>query len=131
MTGSMAVSPATLLPHRYPFLFLDGIIIIEQRVSATATAAVTSTHGFPQILLAECVAQLAGVLTIDQEGEGGFLAAIDHAEFGRPPVCGDLLAIRADVVKGFGRLFMIAGSVSCGDETLATVSMTLGVGRLS
>lgn len=78
----------------------------------------------------ECVAQLAGILTITEEGEGGFLAAIDRAEFSGMPQAGDLLTISATVIKSFGRLFLVEGSVSCHERCLLTAQLTLGVGRL-
>jgi len=91
---------------------------------------VSACRAFPQILLVELVAQLAGIATIQQDGEGGFLAAIDQAEFGRAPLAGDTLIITARVVKSFGRLFMVAGEVSCCEESLLKVQLTLGVGKL-
>jgi len=99
-------------------------------VRGVALTAVTSGCGFPPVLLVECIAQLAGILTIQEEGEGGFLAAIDRAEFSGTPLPGDLLSVSARVVKSFGRLFMVEGDVSCGGCTLATARLTLGVGRL-
>ncbi|HEX9079242.1 MAG TPA: hotdog domain-containing protein [Desulfuromonadaceae bacterium] len=76
------------------------------------------------------MAQLAGLLTIREQGEGGFLAAIDRAEFSGMPGPGDLLVVSARVVKGFGRLFMVEGEVHRDDVRLLSVQLTLGVGRL-
>jgi 3-hydroxyacyl-[acyl-carrier-protein] dehydratase len=78
----------------------------------------------------ECVAQLAGILTIREQGEGGFLAAIDGAEFSGMPIPGDQLTVTAQVVKSFGRLFMVEGEVCIGNARILTVRLTLGVGRL-
>lgn len=122
--------PATYLPHRYPFLLLDRIIELEAGLQASALLALCTGHGFPQVLLIECVAQLAGILTISEEGQGGFLAAIDRAVFAGTPQTGDVLTISARVTKSFGRLFMVEGSVSCNQHVLLTVQLTLGVGRL-
>jgi len=122
--------PASYLPHRYPFLLLDRILELEKGIQAVARTLVTTTHGFPQILLVEAVAQLSGILTVEQEGEGGFLAAIDSAEFSNEVAVGDLLTISARVVKAFGRLFLVEGAVACGDKPLLKVQLTLGVGRL-
>ena len=95
-----------------------------------AQTLLSATNGFSQVLLIESVAQLAGILTIQQEGEGGFLAAIDQAEFSNQANTGDLLTVSARVLKAFGRLCMVEGSVSCGEKPLLTVRLTLGVGRL-
>ena len=91
---------------------------------------VSADHGFPQVMLVECVAQLAGILTIKEQGEGGFLASIDQAEFLGAPGPGDVLTISARVVKAFGRLFMVEGEVVRAGERLLTTRLTLGVGKL-
>lgn len=126
-----SLDPAQYLPHRYPFLLLDRITELQPGVRGVAQSAVTANRGFPQMLLVESVAQLAGCVVAQQEGESGFLASIDHAEFSsRPLIPGDTLTITAQVVKSFGRLFMIAGNVSSGSEELLSVQLTLGVGKI-
>lgn len=122
--------PSAYLPHRYPFLLLDRIVSLECGVQAAAIKNVPALRGFPQLLLIECVAQLAGILTISDEGEEGFLAAIGRAEFFDLPKAGDVLTVSATVIKTFGRLFMIDGNVSCDGQILLSVQLTLGVGRL-
>jgi len=122
--------PAAYLPHRYPFLLLDRIVELEAGTCGVARSGVSATHGFPQILMIECVAQLSGIVVAQAEGEGGFLASIDQAEFSGSPAVGDTLTISARVIKSFGRLFMVAGSVASGEKQLLTVQLTLGVGKL-
>jgi 3-hydroxyacyl-[acyl-carrier-protein] dehydratase len=122
--------PAAYLPHRYPFLLLDRLIELEPGLRAVAQTAVSAARPFPQVLLVESVAQLAGIFTIQQDGEGGFLAAIDLAEFSGFPLIGDVLIVSARVLKSFGRLFLIEGEVSCGENTLLRLQLTLGVGQL-
>lgn len=122
--------PAHYLPHRYPFLLLDRIIELEQGVRGLAQTGVTTSHGFPQILMIESVAQLGGIVMAQGDDERGFLATIDHAEFLGTVLAGDLLAVSARVIKSFGRLFIIEGSVVNGAEQLLTVQLTLGVGKI-
>ena len=122
--------PGAYLPHRYPFLALDRVVELETGSHAVARTVVSAGHEFPQVLLVECVAQLAGILTIQEQGEGGFLASIDQAEFSGMPGPGDVLTISARVVKAFGRLFMVEGDVNRAGERLLTTRLTLGVGRL-
>ena len=128
--GLFNPDPAAYLPHRFPFLLLDRVLELEPGVRAVAVTTVSAARAFPQVLLVESVAQLAGIATIRQEEEGGFLAAIDQAEFGRAPLIGDVLSLTVRVVKAFGRLFMVEGEVSCGENRLLKVQLTLGVGRL-
>ncbi|MDD5286513.1 MAG: hydroxymyristoyl-ACP dehydratase [Desulfuromonadaceae bacterium] len=111
-------------------MLLDRIIALEQGIRGVARTALTANHGFPQILMIECVAQLAGIVVAQEEDEGGFLASVDHAEFSGPPVAGDLLTVSAGVIKSFGHLFMIEGNVFSGADQLLTVRLTLGVGKL-
>jgi len=80
--------------------------------------------------MVEGLAQLAGVVTVQEEGEGGFLAAIDHAEFLTPYRSGETLCFAVRVIKSFGRLFLMEGEVTSGETTLARATLTLGVGKL-
>jgi 3-hydroxyacyl-[acyl-carrier-protein] dehydratase len=122
--------PAAYLPHRYPFLLLDRVIELEQGARAVARKSVTDIRGFPQFLMIECVAQLAGIVVADKKDDGGFIASIDHADFLAPAAVGDLLMVSASVIKSFGRLFMIEGDVVSGAHRLLSVHLTLGVGKL-
>ncbi len=110
---------------------LDAIISREPGVAATATTRITfDAAPFPRVLMVEAMAQLAGVASGCGEGEGGFLATIDHAEFHADPLPGDTLLIAVRVVKGFGRLFMLEGEVTVDGRPLATATLTLGIGAL-
>jgi len=122
--------PGAYLPHRYPFLLLDRLLELEPGVRAVALTTVSASRAFPQVLLVESVAQLAGIATIQQDGAGGFLAAIEQAEFSGKALIGDVLIVSARVLKSFGRLFLVEGEVSCGENPLLKVKLTLGVGRL-
>ena len=89
-----------------------------------------ANRNFPQILMVESVAQLAGIVVAQPDGEGGFLASIDHAEFFAPISAGDLLTVSVIMIKSFGRLFMVDGTVVRGADQLLSVRLTLGVGKL-
>ena len=80
--------------------------------------------------MVEGLAQLAGVATVETAGEGGFLATIDQAEFLAPCRAGDTLVYNVRVVKAFGRLFLLAGEVTAGEQVLVRAQLTLGVGKL-
>lgn len=77
------------------------------------------------------MAQLGGIAAGHEQGEGGFLAAIDRAEFTGPAVAGDTLQVNVRVVKTFGRLHMLEGEVFAAGRLLAKAGLTLGVGKLS
>ena len=119
------------VPHRYPFLFLDRITTREQGGGAEAILLVSADASFfPPMILLEAMAQLAGVASGCGEGEGGFLATIDHAEFLGDPLPGDTLLVTVRVVKGFGRLFLLEGEVIADGRKLASATLTLGIGAI-
>ena len=123
--------PTAYLPHRFPFLFLDRITAREPGTSAAAIRQVSANdHGFIPVFMVEGLAQLAGVATVEAEGEGGFLATIDRAEFLAPCRAGDTLEFRVRVVKAFGRLFLLDGEVTAAGKVLVRAQLTLGVGKL-
>lgn len=122
--------PATRLPHRNPFLFLDRITLLEPGVRAEGVALLTHSSFFSPVLLVEMLAQLAGVAAVRQEGERGALAAVDRAELCGPVQPGDCLMGTVRIVKSFGRLFLCEGEVTVGKRRVAAVTLTLGVGTL-
>lgn len=110
---------------------LDRLLALEPGVAARAERRVPSgPAAFPQVYLVECIAQLAGIVSVREQGEGGFLASIDHAEFEGMVQAGDTLTITASVLKSFGRLVLIVGEVACAGAVVARAQMTLGIGRL-
>jgi 3-hydroxyacyl-[acyl-carrier-protein] dehydratase len=122
------IDPAARLPHRNPFLFLDRVTCLEPGFSAEAVALITYIPVSSPVLLVEAMAQLAGVVAIEREGEIGSLAAIDRAEFLGPVAPGDSLFIAVRVVKRFGRLILCEGEIAVAGRTVATATLTLGVG---
>jgi 3-hydroxyacyl-[acyl-carrier-protein] dehydratase len=110
---------------------LDRLLDLEQGVSARAERRVTGfPGGFPRILLVECVAQLAGIIAGHDQGEGGFLAALDRTEFLGDVREGDTLTVSARMIKSFGRLCLLEGEVRAGAVPLLKTALTIGIGRL-
>ena len=91
---------------------------------------IETMSGLQQVLLVECLAQLAGIAAIREQGERGFLAYIDQAEFTDTAREGDSLVITARILRSFGRLVLVAGEVACEGRILLRAQMTLGVGGL-
>jgi len=107
--------------------------VLEQQPGSFARARYRTSvalRSLPQVLLVEAVAQLSGVAAVERHGDGGFLATIDRANLGRPPLLGDTLEIEARVIKTFGRLCLMEGQVTVDGEELLQVTLTLGIGPL-
>lgn len=123
--------PTAYLPHRFPFLMLDRVLGQQPGSFARARYRTSAAlRSMPQVLLVEAVAQLSGVAAVERQGDGGFLATIDRASFGRPPLLGETLEVEARVVKAFGRLCLMEGRVTVANEELLNVTLTLGIGPL-
>ncbi len=82
------------------------------------------------MLLIESIAQLAGIAVAREQGEGGFLAGIDRAEFSGRISAGDRVMINVRIVKSFGRLHLCEGEATVDGKRVASASLTLGIGQI-
>jgi len=98
-----------MLPHRYPFLFIDRVIKLDlQNNHVVAIKCVTANEEFfnghfpdnpimPGVLILESLAQTGGIL-VCQKGCRNctpLLLSVDHVKFRRPAVPGDTLYLHA------------------------------------
>lgn len=103
-----------LLPHRYPFLLVDGIIGYEKEKSITAQKNVTFNEPFfaghfpgepvmPGVLQVEALAQVSCLLVYlsyaEAAGKRPAFAGIEECRFRRPVRPGDILVLKAEVDK--------------------------------
>ena len=102
-----------ILPHRYPFLFVDVILEIEADKRIVAIKNVTMNEEFfvghfpgrpvmPGVLIVEAMAQAAGVLMLrkpENLGKLAYVMSIDKVKLRKPVVPGDQMRLEVDVLK--------------------------------
>lgn len=102
-----------ILPHRYPFLFVDRVIELEEGKRAVGIKNVTINDYYfkghfpgrpvmPGVLIVEAMAQLAGILMLSKKehrGKLAFFMGIDKVRFRKPVLPGDQLRLEVEVGK--------------------------------
>jgi 3-hydroxyacyl-[acyl-carrier-protein] dehydratase len=124
-----------MLPHRYPFLFIDRVLGWENEKSIHARKLVSISDPIlqghfpghpimPGVLIVEAMAQTAAALVVATigpaaEGKLVYFMTIEQARFRRPVVPGDQLRIK--VVKQQKKLgvWKFAGHASVEGKTAA------------
>lgn len=114
-----------IIPHRYPFLLIDKITILEEGKKATGYKNVTMNENFfqghfpgnpimPGVLIAEHMAQVGATMALKdpiREGKIVFFAGIDKMRFRRPVVPGDQIVTTAEVLwtkKAIGKIKVVS-----------------------
>ena len=105
----------SLLPHRYPFLFVDRIVEFEPGKRIVGLKAITQNEHFfvghfpgfpvlPGVIIMEAMAQTGGILAIDKTGEDikkllPVFTKIEKVRFRRPVFPGDQLFMDIEVMR--------------------------------
>lgn len=101
-----------ILPHRYPFLFVDKIIeCTEKRIVGIKNVTINEPFFqghfpgkpiMPGVLIIEALAQVGGVGALnikDNLGKLAYFVSIKDAKFRKPVVPGDQLVMEVDILK--------------------------------
>ena len=130
-----------ILPHRYPFLFLDRIteFVPGQRIAATKRFSVNDEAargylpGSPIIsvgVLLELVTQLGAVLVMERPemaGKVAMILQIPSAQLIKPIASGETLRVEAEVVRIGERLGELQGAIYCAGELVAEGRMRFAI----
>lgn len=127
-----------VLPHRYPFLFVDRLVS-QSGDEFECVKNVSHNEPFfpghfpgepvmPGVLIVEALAQAAGVALASREGEApsgvGYLAGIDGARFRRKVVPGDVLRLTGRILMFRRGLCKVDAKALVGDEVAAEATLS-------
>ena len=129
-----------LIPHRYPFLLIDGIQTLTPNESAIGIKNVSVNEPFfeghfpdrpvmPGVLIIESMAQTAGCLVVaslgkESEGKLVYFMTIENARFRKPVVPGDRLIINVEKLRSRGSVFKFSGKAFVGEVLAADASFS-------
>ena len=131
-----------LLPHRYPFLFVDEVTKLKSGQSVEGIFRIKADHPFinragrvsvfPATLVVEALGQLAA-LCIRYAREGsqsrqraqGFLVRVDECSFVNPVHEEEELLLTASLVKQYSTLYKFDARGFVGHRVVVQASLTL------
>ncbi len=126
-----------ILPHRYPFLMVDKVTHVEgNKLTGVKNVSVNEPYFqghfpnhpiMPGVLQLEAMAQVAGILMLQQAENAGKLAYFMSAEsvkWRRPVRPGDTLVIKVELVKTRGKIGKAKGVCSVEGEVVSEADVT-------
>src|SRR5216684_1142112 len=127
-----------ILPHRYPFLMVDGILEMERlkRIVGVKNVTINESHFqghfpgapvMPGVLIIESMAQTGGLLLLtevpDRENKLLYFVAVDGARFRKPVVPGDQLKIEMNVLSWRGDFCKLEGKATVDGKLAAEATL--------
>lgn len=119
-----------ILPHRYPFLFVDRIVSLEKGKKVIGIKNVTMNDNFftghfptrpimPGVLMVEALAQAGGVLVLtngDHHGKVALFMAADKVKFRRLVVPGEQLELEVEIIRDRSKTAHLKGTARVAGE---------------
>jgi 3-hydroxyacyl-[acyl-carrier-protein] dehydratase len=132
---------ASLLPHRFPFQFVDRVLEFEDGARIVALKNVSINEPFfrghfpeqplmPGVLICEALAQAAALLALRSldgvpPGHVAVLAGMDHVRFRRPVLPGDQLYLEVRLLKRRRPLWKMQGMARVNGQIVAQADLSL------
>ena len=139
----------SLLPQKYPFLFIDRVVELEEgkkivcvkNVSGNEPVFVGHFPDFaimPGVLIIEAMAQASIILfkkslpALQNDKNTVFLlASVNNARFTKPVFPGDQLFVEIIVEKIVSKGAIVQATVKVEEKTVAKASLTFGIAEKS
>ncbi|MEG2289771.1 MAG: 3-hydroxyacyl-ACP dehydratase FabZ [Clostridium sp.] len=132
-----------IIPHRYPFLFVDSVEELEPMKRAIGYKNVTMNEYFfqghfpeepvlPGVIIIEALAQVGAIALLYDEafrGKIAYFGGIKNARFRRKVVPGDRLKLEVEIIKikgpmGIGKaVATVDGNIACECELTFAVGV--------
>ena len=130
-----------ILPHRYPFLFIDRVTGFSDEMKCTAIKNLTMNEEFfqghfpghpvmPGVLQLEAMAQTASILIMrlpDNQGKIGYFLSANNVKFRKPVVPGDTLFIDAEITKMRRNIGQAITTCSVNGEIVSSAELKFAV----
>ncbi|WP_165974060.1 3-hydroxyacyl-ACP dehydratase FabZ [Marinitoga lauensis] len=128
-----------ILPHRYPFLLVDGVIeITENKIIAYKNVSINEpyfTGHFPDypimpgVLIIEGLAQTAGLLLMKDLKENSIplFLGIDKARFKKEVRPGDKLIYEIEVLQEKMGMFKLKATAKVENKTVTSSELMVGI----
>lgn len=134
-----------VLPHRYPFLFVDRVLELVPGKRAVAVKNVTANEPFfqghfpdkpvmPGVLMVEAMAQVGGIAVLTDPVNKDKLAlfmSIDNVKFRKVVEPGDQLVFEVDVLKCKARFAQVKGIAKVDDKIAVEADLMFSFTDLS
>ena len=131
-----------IIPHRYPFLLIDKVEIIEEGVKGIGYKNITINeyffqghfpeyHVIPGVLIIEAMAQTGAVVILSQEnfkGKTPFLAGLNKVKFRKKVVPGDTLLMTVEISKLRGSIGVGKGKAEVDGQIVCEAEFLFAIG---
>jgi beta-hydroxyacyl-ACP dehydratase FabZ len=127
-----------VLPHRYPFLFVDTVLELERGRRIVAVKNVSANEPFfanpgpghwtmPGLLIVEALAQAGAILLLADQAPGtnrvAYFASLDNVHWPAAVCPGDQIRLELSVARQRGRLHKVHGRALVGNTLVCEADL--------